>query len=191
MYVNGYGLLDGDDRVTWDLLPETWSQTIIVPRLIILHSQSGPRRTAAEALVAFMRRADIVGEAHLIPNLDGTIRQTMPFNVRADCNYKANPFAISMETQDEGAPTLPTTPWALPQLDVICNAIAAIGHKYGVPYTNPTTWTDAGVGYHSQYKEWSSFTGKTCPGAARIRQMDYVRATAAGICSCTPEPVQP
>lgn len=188
-YVNSYGLLVGPG-VTWDLIPEgtldpeRGGQPVIKPTTVILHSQAGPRRTPAEALVAYMRRADITGEAHMIANLDGTMVQVVPFNRRADCNYKANSFAISFETQDNGSATLAETPWTLAQANQIANAIAAIGHKYGVPYTNPTNWQDPGVGYHSQYPEWSSYTGKTCPGAARIRQMDWVRAQAASICAC-------
>jgi hypothetical protein len=52
---------------------------------------------------------------------------------------------------------------------------------YGIACTNPTRWDDTGIGHHCQYPEWSSYTGKTCPGAARIRQMDYVRHTVAGM----------
>ena len=183
--INSYALLEGPN-VEWKLLPETWTQPIIEPRSVILHSQAGPRRTFWGDLWNYMNRADINGEAHLLVNLDGSIIQLMPFNRRADCNYKANQFAISFETQDDGAATLATTPWSLLQFDAITNAVAAIGHKYGIPYQSPATWDDAGVGYHSQFKEWSSYTGKTCPGAARIYQMDAVRSVAAGICACEP-----
>ena len=182
-WINSYGLLEGEG-VIWALLPEAQTQKIITPRTVILHSQAGPTFTPWQNLIAYMRRTDIVGEAHCLVNMDGTIVQAMPFNRKADCNYRANDFAISFETQDLGCPTLATTPWSIPQLNIMTNALAAIGHHYGIPYTSPTTWYDEGIGYHSQYPEWSSYTGKTCPGAARIRQMDFVRTTAASICAC-------
>lgn len=198
-YVNSQHMLIGPNVRHELIVPEATTNPEIYPWSIILHSQAGPRKTAWQALVAYMRRSDISLEAHFLVEMDGTIVQTMPLNRRADCNYKANRFrvpfwgsgtgyldvgAISFETQDEGTATLWNTPWTLPQVTAISNAVAAIGHKYGIPYTSPTSWQDRGVGYHSQYKEWSSYTGKSCPGAARIKQMDYVRATAAGICAC-------
>jgi hypothetical protein len=181
--VNAYALLEGPG-VVFDPIPESFSQPFITPRLMIMHSNAGPRKTPGEALVNWMRRSDVVGEAHLVPAMDGTIRQVIPFNRRADCNYKANQFAISFETQDNGAATLEETPWTIEQFNAMAGAIAAIGHYYGIPYQNPAHWQDSGVGYHSQYKEWSSYTGKTCPGRARIYQMDELRRQAAGICAC-------
>lgn len=173
-------------------LPEALTQAKIEPYSIILHSQSGPKKTVWTSLFNFWKRSDITGEAHFIVNMDGTIKQSLPLNVRADCNYKANSFkvgvstvgAISFETQDNGAITLAETPWTVEQLDTLTNVIAAIGHKYGIPYTQPAKWNDRGVGHHSLFPEWSTFVGKTCPGPARIRQMDYIRQTSASICAC-------
>lgn len=174
-------MLQGPGVIVALIQPEASTQPLITPRSIILHSQSGPRYTPWEALIAYMRRADIVGEAHFLVNMDGTIVQAMPLNRRADCNYKANPFAISFETQDNGYPSLAVTPWSPAQLATIIGVVAAIGVKYGIPFVSPETWQAPGVGFHSQYPEWSSYTGKTCPGAARIAQMDTVRAAAASL----------
>ena len=198
-YVNSQHMLIGPNVRHELIVPESTTQPEIYPWSIILHSQAGPRKTFWQSLLKYMNRPDVTLEAHFLVEMDGTIVQTMPLNRRADCNYKANRFkvpfwgsptgfldvgAISFETQDEGAASLPNTPWTPAQLDAITNAIAAIGHKYGIPYTQPGAWTDRGVGHHSLFPEWSSYTGKTCPGAARIRQMDYVRTTAASICAC-------
>ncbi len=191
MRVNSKHLLVGD-RVVHQILPEAATQQKITPWSIILHSNAGPRETSWVNLLSFWRRLDIPEEAHIQIALDGTIIQAMPFNVRADCNYKANSFiafggvagAISIETADRGAASLPTTVWNGPQFDAITDVVAALGHKYGIPYTTPAAWNDRGVGYHSQYPEWSKYVGKTCPGASRIRQMDYVRAIAATKCAC-------
>lgn len=203
-YVNSQHMLIGPNVRHELIVPEATTQPEIYPWSVILHSQSGPRRTAWQRLVDYMRRSDIHLEAHFIVELDGTVVQCMPLNRRADCNYKANRFrvpfwgsptghldvgAISFETQDEGSASLQFTPWTPAQAEAIASVIAAIGHKYGVPYTSPAHWQDRGVGFHSQYSEWSSFRGKTCPGAARIRQMDWIRRRAAEVCACAPEGV--
>jgi hypothetical protein len=51
---------------------------------------------------------------------------------------------------------------------------------YRIPCTSPPYWNSGGIGHHCQFPEWSTFVGKTCPGAARIRQMDWVRGEVAG-----------
>jgi hypothetical protein len=192
-YVNSQHILVGP-KVIYKPIPEAATAPKIVPWSLILHSNSGPAYTRWERLWAYMNRADITIESHLQIDLDGTIVQMVPFNVRADCNAHANQFvvngqrvgAISIETADNGAAALATQPWSMAQLNAIVGATAAVGHKYGVPYSSPTAWNDRGVGYHSQYKEWSIYRGKTCPGPARIRQMDYIRAEAARTCACAP-----
>lgn len=197
-YVNSQHMLIGPN-VRHELLPEALRQQEIQPWSIILHSNAGPRKTPWESLKAFMAREDITGESHFLVDMDGTVVQLMPLNRRADCNYKANSFtvpfygskmvvgAISFETQDEGYGTLDRTPWTLPQVTAIANAVAAIGHKYGVPYVQPARWSDQGVGHHCLFPEWSIYKGKTCPGRARIQQMDFIRMQAASICACAPE----
>lgn len=165
-------------------IPEAATQPIIEPRLAILHTNAAPKYTKPEALIAYWRRADITGEAHFQNDYSPQLTQALPVTRRADCNYKANSFvkngrlegAISYESADDGYPTLPTTPWNLNQLESFCASLFLIKVCYpNLWCTSPTAWDDRGIGYHSQFKEWSSFTGKTCPGAMRIRQMDYIR----------------
>jgi N-acetylmuramoyl-L-alanine amidase len=196
-YVNSDHILVGPN-VLYKPIPEALTQPKILPWNVILHSNAAPHLTRWESMWAYVNRLDVTGEPHFQVDMDGHVLQYLPLNVRADCNAKANSWkvdidgaptlvgAISFETQDNGSATLAKTPWAIPQLDAITGAIAAIGHKYGVPYTNPVSWDDRGVGHHCEYKEWSIYVGKTCPGAARIRQMDYVRNAAAGLCACNP-----
>lgn len=188
-YIDRNHQLQGPKVIHDFIVPEAFTQPEIKPRTVILHSQAGPRKTPWQALVSYMKRSDITLEAHFLIEMDGTVVQTMPTHKRADCNYKANPFAIAIETQDNGYPTLATTPWTPEQAEAIANVVAAVGHKYGIPYTSPTNYLDGGVGYHSQFPEWSTFKGKTCPGAARIRQMDWVRRRAAEVCACAPQGV--
>ena len=75
---------DGDaGRLVVSLLPEATTQPTIKPRSIIHHTQSGPKRTAWQNLIAYMRRTDIGLETHLIYELTGLIVQAMPFTRRA------------------------------------------------------------------------------------------------------------
>lgn len=176
--------------------PEASTQPQIKPRMCILHTNAGPRKTPWRNLYNHIFRKDVVGEMHFQADMDGTIANLMPLNRRADCNYSANSFriandptlygAISFETQDEGWPTLNTTPWTVPQLESMIAAITCICVVYGVYCTQPAKWDDSGIGHHSLFpygglgsKAWTNVRGKTCPGTARIRQMDYVRARVA------------
>lgn len=186
-YVNEHHLIVSP-KVTVDLIPEAFTQAIIRPRSAILHSNAAPAFTLPERLVTYWRRSDITGEGHFDVAGGGLTRQAMPLNRKADCNYKANGWwrlgqyvgAVSFETTDNGYPTLDVTPWTLDQLADMVGILTNLAVCYGVACTNPTRWDDAGIGHHCQYPEWSSYTGKTCPGAARIRQMDYVRQAVAG-----------
>lgn len=171
------------------LLPETITQPVIAPSLAILHSNSGNPRVPWWQVLRWYRRPEVTGEPHFEVSLDGTVAQFMPTNRRADCNAKANAWtdptgrvrgAVSFETQDDGGPTVDRTPWTAEQIESICQILAAlIAHYPDMTCTSPTHFRDRGIGYHSQYPEWSIYKGKTCPGHARIRQMDYVRRRVA------------
>ena len=172
------------------VLPEAVTQPYISPRVAILHTNAGPRKTKWESLISYWRRADVTGEAHFQVhgvNGDAAIVQAIPLNRRADCNAKANRWsfngrsygAISFETEDRGYPTLPTTPWSLGQLDAMSGALTSICVVYGMSCTEPATWSSSGIGFHSRFQEWSIYKGKTCPGAARIAQMAFIRDKVA------------
>jgi len=109
-------------------------------------------------------------------------------HVRADCNAKANSWlspsgqrvgAVSIESADLGAATLDVTGWNLDQLGGIIAIGTALVVQEGIACTSPTRWDDTGIGHHCQFPEWSIYKGKTCPGAQRIRQCDYVRGAVA------------
>lgn len=185
-WIDALDVLHGPN-VTYKPLPEASKQPLIIPRSAIMHSQSGPKRTSWQALWTFLARPDVDHESHTIANLDGSIVQLIPFTRRADCNAKANAWlrngkivgALSCETQDEGAPTLDRTPWPLAQFTSTAGMLAAQAVAYRIACTAPTTWDDTGIGHHSLFKQWSIYAGKTCPGAARIRQMDELRRLVA------------
>jgi len=159
-------------------IPEAFTQNKINPRTFILHSNAAPAYTRPERLIMFWRRKDINGEAHFQVDWNKA-KQAIPMSRRADCNFKANNFAISFETADNGAKTLPDTPWFLGQLEFMTSVMFLGCVAYNMPCSQAPSWFSGGIDYHSKFKEWSSFTGKTCPGAARIRQMDYVRSKVA------------
>lgn len=191
VHPNGFHVLTGPKVVyndTW--LPEAYTNPYIAPRMAILHSQAGPKKTKWKSLWNYMFRKDISLEAHFLVELDGTIANTFPINKRADCNYRANSFrlpgnptlygGISFETQDEGYPTLNNTPWSPEQLRAIIAALTCISVCYGVWCTAPVRWNDSGIGHHNLFpNDWTNVKGKTCPGSARIRQMDYIRSEVA------------
>jgi hypothetical protein len=179
------------DRVyphaVWAPIPEASRQPSIDVTTAIFHSMAGPRLTSIENLRTYVARDDVhIEPTGVGPDFAGRIFQVVAWDQRADCNFKANPFATSWETQDNGSATLAATPWSPAQVEQLAG-IAAFAHlRDGVPLRPPPRWDAGGIGYHSQFPEWSSFTGKTCPGAARIGQMPEIRARAVEIVAWRP-----
>lgn len=189
-WVDEYGWLHNaldPQRVVIVPIPEATTQPRIDPRSAILHTNAGTAYTRWERLVAYWRRLDITGEAHQQLDLDGTIAQALPYTVRADCNAKANSWtaagrrwgALSCETADLGGATIEDTPWSLAQLTALVGWLTAVCATYGIPCTDVPTWDGAGIAPHNRHREWTIYKGKTCPGAARTRQMDWIRAQVA------------
>lgn len=206
MFITGGYLIDdahllrGPRAVVELVEPEASSQPIITPHSTILHTNAAPAWTWYLNLIRYWRRSDVTGEAHFqvagvaddgtLPASDrraARIVQAIPMNRRADCNYKGNAWwygavrrgAISFETEDNGAATLDRTPWSVAQFELLVAAHTCISVVYGVWCTPPTRWDDGGIGHHALHPEWSIYRGKTCPGAARIRQMDELRRRVA------------
>lgn len=185
---------DGRPSVVHTLLPEGLTQRQIRQRAAILHSNAGSSPSRWEQLRAFLLRATDT-EPHLqldgpwsAGGVDGQFAQFVPFDRRADCNYKANGWthdgdywgALSIETGDNGAGSLAVTPWTLPMFAALRGALVAFCVTYGIACTPTTAWDDSGIGYHSQFAEWSAYKGKTCPGAARIRQVPQLLSEVQG-----------
>lgn len=159
-------------------IKEAATQAKITPRLLIFHSMAGPQMTSLDALWRYVNRDDVHTEPTFILDMAGRMAQLVPADVRADCNAQANGFAGSVETQDEGSPTLPSTSWTQPQVEQLAGLAAWYYLRFAVPLDFPSAWDGAGVGFHSLYPQWSIYVGKTCPGAARIAQMRDVLARA-------------
>lgn len=151
-------------------LPEAKTQTKITPRLIILHTNGGGSSTNGAQLWAYMNQTTVTLECHFQIDLDGTVWQFMPVDVRADCNAAANPFAVSIETQDKGSATLNDTPWADPQVQSIVEVIAWLRDDYGILMARCLDWNGAGIGAHRDFPQWSN-SAHSCPGNARFAQV--------------------
>ena len=174
-------------KVVYKPILENYTQDKIIPHGAILHSNASPAYVPWYSLWKYWQRADITGEAHFQSELDGTLIQSIDYNVVAHCNYKANRWTyegkaygfISFETADYGAASLDKTPWNQDQLEALIGALTVQCLWFGNDCTTPVGPFDSGIGYHSQYPEWSPWV-KTCPGAQRIKQMDYIRLRVAG-----------
>jgi|CXWL01.1.fsa_nt_gi hypothetical protein len=186
-WIDPDGWLQGP-RALAQPIPEARTQTVIVPRSVIHHTNAAPHYTRWQALISYWRRTDIGIEAHSQIDRDGLFVQAIPMTRRADCNARANQWtgpdgrtygALSWETADDGSGTLQTTPWTVEQLATIIAADTAACVTYGIACTDGAKWTDSGLFAHNRFPEFSVYKGKTCPGRARTAQLDYVRHEVA------------
>lgn len=175
----------------WMPIPENTTQAGITPTQFIMHSMAGPKLTTLEALWFYINRPDITGESTFIDDMDGRMAQVVEANIRADNNYKANPRAVSIETQDRGYledPGIKNTPWTDPQMAQHAGLSAWLHLRFGIPLERCETWDGPGMDGHRAFPEWSVYTGKTCPGDARWAQIPDVLAAAREIVAWTPAP---
>lgn len=178
----------------WMPIPEATRQPQITLTTFVLHSMAGPKLTSIEALRVYMAREDVTGECTFIADMDGRVAQLVEADQRADCNYKANQFAASVETQDVGYladPGIENTPWTDPQAAQLAGIAAFLHLRFGVPLRRCDTWNGGGVDGHRRFPEWSVYVGKTCPGDTRWEQIDDVITAAQWIVDWRPAPPPP
>jgi hypothetical protein len=197
-YLNG-GFVITDEHylygpgVTVKPLPEALTQPIITPRMQIMHTQAANRKATNDQAWNYARNLS-TGEANVYgPDmLTGAIIQAMPFNRRADSNYKVNMFALggisnygaaSWETQDEGSASLRNTNWSLPQLETMTCGLTAYCFVYRTACTMCGHARDTGIAPHVLFANdknypWSK-DGHTCPEAARVRQLPFLLGKVA------------
>ncbi len=178
----------------WMPIPENATQPRIVPTQFIMHSMAGPKLTTIDALWHYIARADITGESTFIDDMDGRMAQVVEANVRADNNYKANPRAVSIETQDLGYladPGIRTTPWTDPQMAQHAGLAAWLNLRFNIPLSRCTAWDAPGMDGHRAFPEWSTSVGKTCPGDTRWAQIPEVLIAARWIVAWAPVPQPP
>lgn len=134
----------------------------IVPRVIILHVTAG---------TGDARPHDGL-EWHFEIFKDGRIQQQVDTVALASANYKANGFAISIETEGLGDGTW--TDAQLKSIERLINWLLAV-HPTIRRQICPT-WDGSGIGYHIQFGSPGYWTpvAKSCPGPNRIRQFKEV-----------------
>ena len=115
----------------------------------------------------------IESHLHIPRSPDYPKEQYRNTNREADANYKANSWLVdgklhgflSVETQGGGAGK-----WNDYQIEEIKDAILQTSKAHGYPLKVPTRWNGKGVGFHTQFEEWSNVSGKICPGPERKKQ---------------------
>lgn len=157
----------------WLPLPENSTEPRSNPTQVILHSAV----SNASSLRPYFGRSDVVVESHFYVRRDGSVEQYIDTDRQADANYQANPRAVSIETWDNGDPDRIT--WNDAQLAALARLVRWLASTHAIPLRSCPSWTATGVGYHSQFPEWSPVV-KTCPGLARRPQVPQIIAAAAG-----------
>jgi hypothetical protein len=134
-------------------------------------------------------------------NMDGKVFQWQDLRYQADANLDGNPRVVSIETADNNPDrAVDIAPWTDRQvnaivafLDWFCDRAAHAScpaswacHQVGIPRVliPDTKPGRRGIGYHAQGVpgvglvpggvKWSLSTGKTCPTARRIHQLQTV-----------------
>ena len=149
----------------WRPLPESGNEPAISMRTVIHHSIVG----SAEGAYQYFRGSTAI-ESTFIVKKNGYFWQIMSLGEQADANFRANAFAGSIETEDNGSPD--TDPWTPAQLDtLVWLSLEMRRLRPQIARRKCRTWTDAGLGYHTLFPgQWTNVPGKTCPGAIRKRQ---------------------
>jgi hypothetical protein len=149
----------------WRPLPDSGREPAIAMRTVIHHSIVG----SAEGAYQYFAGSTAI-ESTFIVKKSGYFWQCMSLGEQADANFRANAFAGSIETEDNGNPD--TDPWTAAQLDtLVWLSLEMRRLRPLIARRKCRTWDDAGLGYHTLFPgQWTNVPGKTCPGAIRKRQ---------------------
>lgn len=146
-----------------DLVPANYTQARITPTTLIFHEAV----SQAEKL-----RPGPTLEWHFYIGRSGTLYQFMDTSVRADANVKANAFAISVETWDNGGDV--NGVWNDAQLATAWRLAAWCCATHGIKKAPATTWNGGGIGGHNWFPtEWAGGP-RACPGPNRSAQIRNV-----------------
>jgi N-acetylmuramoyl-L-alanine amidase len=154
----------------WKPIPDHGGEPTLSPTTHIHHSIVG---SAAGAWGYFANSTSI--ESTNIVLKSGYLWQIMSRREQADANYKANAFAISTETEDNGNPN--TDPWTGAQIDTLVWVTLQDIRDFAIPRRVAPGWDKGGIGYHSMFgapSQWTPAAGKTCPGTIRKRQWNTI-----------------
>jgi hypothetical protein len=175
-----------------ELQPESDQQPAIRPTQFILHSIAAP--WTPRRIYEYWRDSTNL-DCHFGLGFDGALAQFIGTETRADANAGANrradgTGAVSIETASN---LEHSDPWTPQQIAALIDLGVWLHHRHGIPLRICRTADDAGYGYHSLHRAWST-SGTACPGAARIRQFREVVfpgivAAAQGVPVPAPAPV--
>src|SRR5215217_158916 len=155
----------------WKPLPDHGGEPAISPRIHIHHSIVG---SGAGAWGYFANSTNL--ESTNIVLKSGYLWQCMSRQEQADANYRANDFAISIETKDNGHPD--TDPWTPAQLDtLVWLSLEMRRLRPRIARRKCRTWDDAGLGYHSLFPQWTT---------SRARPVQGRSASGSGRTPCCP-----
>lgn len=170
------------------ILPENDDQPRITPRIAVVHSAGG-----RGSLYNFFLNGSPLESTFWVDE-DGTIEQYMDTETRADANYKANGFALSIENSSSKNAT---EPFATKQaaanirlLDWLCTTHPTIARQ------QCDKWDGTGIGWHIMFGSPGPWTpsAKVCPGPKRIEQVRYEIIPAVilkGSAAKPPKPTPP
>jgi hypothetical protein len=147
----------------WLIAPGS-SDPRITARIAILHTDGGN----SENLGPYFDGPSGGIESHFHIRKDGYLYQYRDTDWEADANYRANPFAISIETQGTGAEE-----WTVAQIKTIVLLLKWLNSVHSIPLRVCDQWDGAGVGWHIQFGSpgpWTPYN-KACPGPKRIAQI--------------------
>lgn len=157
-------------RADWLPLPENNTQGTIVPTTAILHTAvDHPGDTS---LRGFFGQSSVSVESHFFVKNGGGVEQYIDTLVRADANRRANAYAVSIETEDDGDPS---RPWTVEQLVSIIDLLLWLNEVHDIPLTKCVSPEGGGIGWHAMWgapSVWTPSRGKTCPGPVRIGQIE-------------------
>jgi hypothetical protein len=138
----------------WRPLPDSGHEPAITMRTVIHHSIVG----SAEGAYQYFAGSTAI-ESHFIVKKNGYFWQIMSLGEQADANFRANDFAGSIETEDNGHPD--TDPWTSAQIDtLVWLSLEMRRLRPRIARRKCRTWDDAGLGYHTLFPQWTNVPGK-------------------------------
>jgi N-acetylmuramoyl-L-alanine amidase len=139
----------------WRPLPDSGHEPAIAMHTVIHHSIVG----SAEGAFQYFAGATAI-ESTFIVKKSGYFWQIMSLGEQADANFRANAFAGSIETEDNGHPD--TDPWTPAQLDtLVWLSLEMRRLRPLIARRKCRTWDDPGIGYHSLFPgQWTNVPGK-------------------------------
>jgi hypothetical protein len=139
----------------WRPLPDSGREPAISMQTVIHHSIVG----SAEGAFQYFAGSTAI-ESHFIVKKSGYFWQIMSLGEQADANFRANAFAGSIETEDNGNPD--RDPWTAAQIDtLVWLSLEMRRLRPRIARRKCRAWNDPGLGYHTLFpSQWTNVPGK-------------------------------